>query len=468
MHRTILLELITTLTARERQEARKWLLSPVHNERADVERLFGVVVEQVFGTGRTPERTDVYARIYPDQPYDDQQFRLLCSYLYRCLEDWLNWRQWQSQHPAPGHWLLEAYRNRNLDKAFVRQAQRQRELLHQSPLRHHQYHMDTYLLEHEVYLYQSRKGRGQPLNFQAQEEALQTATMAHKLRLACLSMAHQRVSGAQYHLALLPEILTLAQQAPYRDVPAIAVYACVYQMYQPDDTGAAFQQFRQVLTQTLHVFPDGERRDLILMGINYCIREINKKGEAYFGEALELYRQGLDNALLLEDGYLSAFTYSNITIIAIRSGELAWAGHFLEAYRDQLHPDQRAGTYALNAARLAYRQGNHRQALLLLHQFDDRDFIHQLSAKIIQLKVYYEAGDYQLLAAHIKNTRAYLRRIRHDSYHKQIYVNIFTLADQLMKLPPRDTAKRAALRQQILTTEPLTEREWLLAQVGTE
>ena len=107
---------------------------------------------------------------------------------------------------------------------------------------------------------------------------------------------------------------------------------------------------------------------------------------------------------------------------------------------------------------LSYVIGN-----LLVHF--DKDFIHQLSAKIIQLKVYFETGDMQLLAAHIKNTRAFLRRVKDASYHKEIYVNIFSLTDQLMRLAPYDQRKRAALRQQILTTNPLTEREWLLEQL---
>jgi hypothetical protein len=51
------------------------------------------------------------------------------------------------------------------------------------------------------------------------------------------------------------------------------------------------------------------------------------------------------------------------------------------------------------------------------------------------------------------------------SYHKEIYINIFSLTDQLMRLAPYDRQKREALRQQILATNPLTEREWLLEQL---
>lgn len=464
MKNTLLLSFIAALSRRERQQAALWLKSEVHNPRPALYKLFLFVEEQYFELGISPQREQAYRRIFPQQTYDDQQFRLQCSYLHQCLEDWLQWRMWNSSSTGNTA-LLTAYRTRGLDKHFRRREKKQRSHLEKQSLRNHAYHLQQYHLEEELYLHQSREGRGISLNFQQQESALQKALMSYKLRLACLSIAHQRVSGASYEIAMLENILLLAQAPVYQQEPAIAVYYNAYQMYQEPDNEKAFLEFERLLLNHLPQFPASEGRDLVLIGINFCIRQINKKGDIYFKEALALYRKGLEQDLLREDGYLTPFTYSNITIIAIRSGELTWAAQFLDAYRHQLEPHRREGIHALNAARLAYHQGRHREALLKLHQFSDRDFIHQFSAKIIQLKIYYEAGDFRLLASHIKNTRAYLRRITHDSYHKQIYINIFTLTDQLMKLPPYDKEKRHALRLQIETTEPLTEKEWLLAQL---
>ena len=464
MTNTLLFEFIAALDLRERQEARKWLLSPAHNERESSLRLFDCLVEYHFELQLSPERARVFKAIFPDQKYSDQQLRLECTYLLQTLEDWLRWRTW-SKTPADQSLLMAAYRNKGLDKHFVRTARKAQAQQKKSKWRDHRFHYQQYLIEEELYLYRSRAGRGRPLNLQQQEDALHKAMLGYKLRLACLSLAHQRVSGAAYNIALLPDILEQAAGDEWSDVPAVAIYYQAYLMYQNDDNDQAFHRFEKLLFEYLPLFPDQEGRDLVLLGINFCIRQINRKGEAYFREALALYRQGLERNLLREDGYLSAFTFSNIVIIAIRSGELEWAAHFIQHYQRQLEPSRRNAIYALNAARLAYHQDKHREALLLLHQFSDRDFIHTLSAKIIQLKIFYEGADFQLLAAHIKNTRAYLRRVKTDSYHKQIYVNIFSLTDQLMKLPPYDQEKKKALRQQILNTEPLTEKEWLLAQL---
>lgn len=465
MTNTLLYQFITRLSPTERAEATKWLQSPLHNSRADITKLFLYIDEHIFYLKLEPVKEKAYSHLFPNKKYGNQDFRLICSYLLKSLEEWLSWRQWHRHSLSKGALLLEAYRGLGLEKHQNRQIPRQRKLLERSSLRHHVFYESKFQLEQEIYLSESKIEREATLNIQQQEDALQTAFILNKLRLACLSIAHQRVSDAHYHLAMMDEVLEYAQQAKNINHAGIALYLSVFQMYDQADNEVAFKQFSQLLFIHLDKFPTSEKKDLFLFGINFCIRQINKQGQRYFQEAFNLYKQGLTAKLLLEDGWLSAFTFSNIAIIALQLKEYSWLSHFLHQYKKQLRPRRRESIFALNAARLAYHQKKHKEALLLLHRFEDRDFYHQMSGKIIQLKIYFEDGHFNLLSAHIKNTRAYLRRVKHHSYHKQIYINIFSLTEQLMKLSPFDKEKREKLRAQITDTEPNTEKAWLLEQL---
>lgn len=467
MNNTKLLQIIHRLSTSDCRQAKLWLASPLHNQRQDVARLFDYLEETIFHLRLEPKRTDAFRYVFPDELYHDQKLRLVMSRLLKCLESWLSWRVWQADVLEKGNQLLRAFRELDLDKHFNQHRRAQDRQIADSKLRHHVFHLQRYQYEQEIYRWESHQGRGRPLNLGEQEKALQLLFVSHKLRLACLAIAHERVSSRRYELAFMPAVLSLAKESPYCDEPAVSIYHFVYQMYQQPGQLTVFQQYGQLLYQHFHRFPTDERRDLLLLGINYCIRQINNHGASFLREAFALYKQGLDANLLLEDGWLTNFTYTNIAILSIRLGEWDWGEQFIHDYRELLAPQQRQSIFALNAARLAYAKKDYRSALLHLHNFDDRDFIHQLGAKIIQLKVYFESGDFQLLAAHIKNTRAFLRRVKDASYHKQIYVNIFALTDQLMKLPPYDDVKRKALREQILNTEPLTERTWLLEQLDS-
>lgn len=465
MNNTLLYQFITQLNPSERTEATKWLQSPLHNSRSDITKLFLYLDEYIFYLKLEPKQERAYCHLFPSKKYDNQDFRLICSYLLKSLEEWLSWRQWHHHSLSKGALLLEAYRGLGLEKHQNRQINRQRKILERSPLRHHVFYESQFQLEQEIYLSESKIGREAILNIQQQEDALQTAFILNKLRLACLSIAHQRVSDAHYDLAMMEEVLAYAQKPPFINKAGVALYLSAFQIYNQPDNENTFKQFSQLLFAHLDKLPASESRDLFLLGINVCIQQINQQNKRYFQEAFNLYKQGLTANLLLENGWLSAFTFSNIAIIALQLEEYDWLASFLNKYRKQLDPRRRESIYALNAARLAYHQKKHKEALLHLHRFEDRDFYHQMSGKIIQLKIYFEDGHFNLLSAHIKNTRAYLRRVKHHSYHKQIYVNIFSLTEQLMKLSPFDKEKREKLRSQIKSTEPNTEKAWLLAQL---
>jgi len=103
-----------------------------------------------------------------------------------------------------------------------------------------------------------------------------------------------------------------------------------------------------------------------------------------------------------------------------------------------------------------------------LQSADYRDFINNMVAKTLQLKVYYELGEYDLLESHLRNMRTFLRRKRKMSYHQQNYRNIVQLTQRLIALPPMDKAAQKRLRADLLATEPLTERHWLLEKLEAE
>ncbi|MEL7162393.1 MAG: hypothetical protein AAFN92_16665, partial [Bacteroidota bacterium] len=61
------------------------------------------------------------------------------------------------------------------------------------------------------------------------------------------------------------------------------------------------------------------------------------------------------------------------------------------------------------------------------------------------------------------STRKLLSRRQGGGYHVQNYRNIFILANAILRLPPGDDKAEAQLRQRITSTEPCTEKPWLLS-----
>lgn len=452
--------LIHSLSKQDLREARKWLASPYHNQRDDLRQLFELLV-----ANQSPDSESTHQQLYPGQPYDAQKLRLLQSYLYKCLEDFLLQQELAQQPEHTRYFLLSAYRKRGLARHFEKAWRKQARSDQRNPMQHPETHLQHYWKERERYQQRARGERTTEHNLQDMEDSLSYAMVSLKLRQACWLLAHEAVYEVGYRIDLLPEILSLASQDRYLSQPAVAIYFHCYQMlYAPTDRGL-FKTFRAKLFEVLPHFPTEEVRDLFLLGINCCIRQINRTAEEdYLREALELYQRGLEEGVLLENGVLSRFTYGNVVGIALRLQALDWAAVFLKQYQPLLPSQEREAAFSLNAARLSFARQRYHDAISHLQQADYKDFINNMVAKTLLLKCYYELGEYEPLDYLMHTMRRFLRR-RRMSYHQQNYRNILWAVRKLMALRPKDREGRMALMNAIEELEPLTERDWLLEQI---
>lgn len=468
MKNNLLSELIESLNPSEAKTLSGWLKVDGFNSRPELAVLLEYWVEQTKYLGIEPDRERLFASIFPKEPYNDQKFRLYCSYLLKKIETWLVWKEIQQAPGSDTAYLLAAYRKRGLARHFGHTQRNRIQALDSQPARHAEYYWTRYCMEQEAYLWESAEGRTRAHNLQALDDALVTAFLGIKLRQACWTLAHQAVYNAQYKLALIDPVLEEASKPIYDTYPAVAVYREGLKVLAHPQRDDYFSAFKQCLLDNFDAFPMFEMRDLLLLGINFCIRQININRVAFLAEALDLYKKGLETGLLLDKGHLSRFAFNNIVGIALRTEELAWVEEFVAVYRTKLEPAYSESTYYLNAARISFARKRYDEALRQLQRADYDDLINNMVAKTLQLKIYYELGEYDLLDSHLRTMQTYIRRRRTISYHQLNYTNIIRYTQKLLNLSPFDKNAQLALREEISATEPLTEKEWLLKHLRRE
>ncbi|MBI1224683.1 MAG: hypothetical protein GC192_05565 [Bacteroidetes bacterium] len=462
MQNTLVFEIVANLSKPEQREVRNFLASPFFNQRSDVQLLFYFLAKQAS----PPSREATWQAVFPGQNFDDQQLRLSLSYLLKLLEQYLILKEKQRDPLPETHLLLAAYRRRKLSRHFEKTQRATTKLLDSQPFRHPTFYFENYLVEHQQYLHLLESGRTKELNLQAVEDQLTTATLAMKLRQACLLRSHQAVFKTPYRITLLDEILALSEQWPYSEKPAVLVYRLCYVALFGEGGDDNFGAFKAVLFEHGERFPKEEIGSLYLLAINFCIKKINANQTDYLREALDLYKQGLKTEMLLEDGQLSRFAYNNITGIAMRlPDEWAWAEQFVTNYRTYLEPAAQEAAYSLNMARLAFAKKRYDDALAYLQLADYKDFINGMAARILQLKIYFEKREIELLDAHLRTLRMFIRRKKRMGYHYQNWLNIVHFTQKLMEMNPFDEEQRLALRAAVAAETILTEKEWLLAQL---
>ena len=82
------------------------------------------------------------------------------------------------------------------------------------------------------------------------------------------------------------------------------------------------------------------------------------------------------------------------------------------------------------------------------------------------LKSYYHLEEFDLLDAHLNAMNNFIRRNKVLGYHKANYLNIIRYTKKLIALNAYDKKAVELLRQLLMAEEKLTEKNWLLQQVG--
>ena len=427
--------------------------------------LFQIILDTKDDNKLEYSKEQIHKIIYAKDKYKDDRLRLLYSDLLKTLETYISLEETLSSTKQLTKNQLSFYKKNQLTKLYESKLKKYHTALTNDTLRNSEYQKEILEYELEQYDLLSAHKRNQELNLQKIHNRIDEAYYAQKLRWACLALSHQAVYQTDYDIKHIDMIISESERLDKDNIPTIDVYAACYLMIKLDSKDS-FSIFRARLDQYHSRFDPLELRELYLLGINFCIRHLNR-GEKDFGKVgIGLYQIALQRKLLMNDGLLSRYTYRNIAMMAIRVEDFDWAASFSEEYKPYLDKKHQDSSYYFNLALIYYNRGQLDESLDAMIHVDFKDPLIHLAAKTLQLKLYYELGEWSLLDSHLDTMQMYLIRKKILGYHKQNYKNIIKYTRNIIGLAEFDTDKKAKLITQITDAKPLTERKWLLAQLG--
>lgn len=462
MEKSRLAQLIQTFTPTERREIRKFLESPFFNSRADVLQLFDWFVQR---ENPQPEKTAAKRHLFGNEQPPDQELRLRMTYLSRLLERYIAQKELDSDPTRRELLLAAGLRRRNLAKPFLQQAAWLEKTLDEQPLRDANFYESKSQLHWQWHQQESAENATANQHLLAASRAADVAFLALKLRQICLVAAHKSVWTVDFQLVGEKELVEFSEKYFAADEPVIAIYLdCLRTLRQPEDE-SNFQNFKKMLLQRGSIFPPDEQRSLFLWAINFGVRRLNAGERRYFQEISDLYRAGLSSSVLLENGVLTAYTFSNVVAAGLQTGDLDWVSFFIENFKNKLEKQHRESATSFNLARLEFARRRFDAVLELLQKANYRDPLLNLAAKTLLLKTWFELGETEILHSHLDAMRNYIHRKRVLGYHRTNYLNILKFADKLLTINFLDLSERERFRAAVVQEEPLTEREWFLLKI---
>jgi len=460
----LVIDILQDFDRKEFRKFRDFAHSPFFNQREDLKTLADYLYTCMEESKVLPDKTQIFRKLYGRASYDDHKVRMAMSLLYKLVQHYLAYREWNENVLSKKILLLRALRGRNLRHHFDHALKAAHEKADQNEPQSADYQFSYSSLLSEIYHHNAVKERFADTNLQAISDHIDLGYYIMKLRLACLAISHQAVYKADYDLGLLPEILAAISKKGMTQHPVVAAYFhCYFMLQHSEQESQHFQQLNAVLLNEESKFPKDELHDLYLLAINFCTQSYNKGNDTHLHDLLGLYQRGLEKGVLAYGKNFSRFLYRNIVTLGLILKEYDWTEQFIQRYKNWIEPAFRDSMYSFCTARLEYSRGNYDAALLLLQKSEYEDLLLNLSAKTVLIKIFYELGEYDLLSAHLSAMEKFMSRKKQMSYHRDNYLNIIRFTRKLLEASDKEAVRQ--LRQEVEQAKHLAERQWLMAQL---
>jgi hypothetical protein len=468
MQNSRLLELFTALSKTEQRELGKFVRSPVFNQRADVEQLYDYLYANYpFHNQQVIRRETVFGALFPGEAFDAAKMDYTMSFLFTAIKNYLVFKEQEADTTNEHIQLVKALRKRNLGRLFEKEYNVAAKMLGNQPFRDADFHFHNYRLHHERLSFDKQESRNLTAVFQDFSNELTAFFVAKKLWQACSAVLHKTVWQADMlEEDILEAILRHVERKDYSRTPAVNLYYHCYKALTADDSLPWFESLRELIRMNYTHFPAHEVVDLYLVAINYCIRRFNNGERVFLEQAFKLYREGLELGAFLENNLLSRFTYNNVVMAGLLLKEFDWVERFLHEYKGFIETKHRESTFHYNLAIFYYQKPDYDKAMELLQKADFDDLMHNLSARRMLLKIYFEKDEREALNSLIISFKIFIYRHKElGGNHRDSYLNLIKFVRRLLSLDRYDKAAVAALKRELEATEPVAEKVWLLSQV---
>lgn len=461
MKNSKLVELLATFSATDLKRFREFVTSPYFNKNPHLLRMIEYL-ERAAPAFDLPKvsKEQVYAHLFPGESFDPRQMGYLMNYLLKLGERFLAIERYEQEEELMNCHILDQFVDRKLDKHYNYLLKKSTKTVQGSKAKNGDLYYYQYLMGKAAanHFYSQQVRKFDP-SLQMMSDQLDQFYFFHKLRYSCEMLNRQTIIRAEYQLNFVNEVREHLQKSERID-PLIEIYLHIYLSIRFSEEQQHFQKLLELIESHARIFHQKVLREIYLYAINYCAPKIREGDEAYTSIMLNLYIRGIESQALFDGNYLSHWTFSNVVKLALRLKRFDWTESFIREKAIHLPPAMREGAEHYNLAELHYHKKDFDEVLAQLNQLQYFDPHHDLGSRVILLKTYYELKAEEPLFSLLSSFSVYLRRNKKMSTSmKKTYLNFCNLLHQLMRRNPN---KWEQLEQQILTTQPLTERAWLL------
>ncbi len=366
--------------------------------------------------------------------------------------------------------LLDEYYRTGLPKHYRSAHQRWYQHMDSMPERNADYYHRLYTMK--VKEYRHRHSGDHVFNpfLQDMADHLDVYYLAEKLRTSMAMLNLQSMLNIEYRISHLDEILSRCRMDEYRAFPVIQLYHAAIRLMINWQDESAMTGLNELLKQHESVPGKDELTDLYKIMLNICTRRINHLNDPQARRHyLDINTRLIGKGLLLDEGLLNPWRYINLVNISLDMGETEHAREFAREYRKLLPADTAPDVYHYCMALYHHYCGEYSAAMAAIHSVNFADVYLNIASRSMMIKLYYDAGEDDLLQSVLESTRIFLLRNKLiDLARKQQMQKFVDFTSRLYRYPSFEHKKLQQLLDSLPLPSGIAHHAWLHTRIRSK
>ncbi|MCB0522076.1 MAG: hypothetical protein H6577_01355 [Lewinellaceae bacterium] len=467
MENTKLKILLQALSKKEFKYLRWFLQSDFFNTDANLLLLYEALAKhhpEFESAALAKER--LFSKVFPSIAFNDAKWRNLTLKMKKAVEEYLVVCEVKNEQITWRKLLLNSYKNRNLYALYKKEFEEILAVLENSAVQNIESLREKMQLQKEYYYHPLTQKIKSFSHLQSAREALEILFEAEQSRMACdeIVLKTARTMKSVRQSGTVPKV---------EIYPYLPLYKSIFELL---DNGAeeSFQNARLYFLENISRFCKEDKQFALFHLINYTVNQINKGKGEYRRNLLDIYKIGLGENILFENGFLTSGTFNNIASTGAALKEFDWTMDFITEYEQYLYPATKETTKSLALSNLYFQQKQYAKTIEILIQFNSADFDNMLIAKTLLLRSYFELFLKDRTYDELLHTFAlsFIRFIKRKniSINKMkryfAFINVIKEITKSIEAGQWDKSRKEAVTKEIAQNNNMIAKPWLLEKIN--
>ena len=467
MRETKIYKALQYFNAYELNRFEKFIRSPYFNSNETLIELFRVLREDIKKPQDFLSKLGTYEIIY-DERYNDAKLRRTNSQLLGLLERFLAQEVFDQNPLREANFLVEHVRKRKIRELYNSSIKSAIRTSKKQEIKTSQNYYYDYLLESNLHqLREEDLKRFETSNIELISKNLDKFFIIEKLKFYTSKVLTQKsFIQKNYVFHFIEEIKDHLQQNDYKNDPIIQLHYLNLLMFTYQEDENYFNDYKNLLFQSINKLEINEAFDFLIEAINYCIRKGNLGNLNFEKELFDLYQFAVESEILIQSNNFNRWDYRNICIAGLKLKRFDWVKKFNDKYKNYIDLKHRENAYIFNLGLFYFYKKEFDQVITTFQQVEYNDPTYAINSRALLLATYYELDELETMFSFADSFTTYLSRQKELSdLMKTMCRNLIKFTKRLSSVETNKIEKIEKLKNQINNSKQVASKPWLLEKV---